>query len=210
MRTIVLATRSEHKLRELRELITVPGVRLIALDEAGVAPAEEPVEHGATYAANARLKARHFARLTGRPTLADDSGLEVEALGGGQGVRTRRYAREDASDEDNNMKLLSELAGLPPDRRGARYVCVLALADPARPGSRGGVPIVAEARGTCRGRIAAVARGSGGFGYDPVFEPAVEPPGGRTLGMYSQPEKHLISHRARAARRMTRRLGELR
>jgi XTP/dITP diphosphohydrolase len=207
VRTIVVATRSHHKLRELRVLIAVPGLRLIDLDEAGVPPGHEPAEDGATFAANARTKARSYARLSGLPTLADDSGLEVDALAGGPGVRTRRFAGHDATDDDNNARLLGDLAGLPPERRGARYVCVLALADPSRTGPRGGVPIVAQTRGTCRGRIAAAARGRSGFGYDPVFEPVDEPPGGRTLGQYSAREKHAISHRARAARRMARRLG---
>ncbi len=209
MRTIVLATRSVHKLHELNELIAVPGLRLISLDEADVPRDREPIEDGATFAANARLKARFYARLTQRPTLADDSGIEVDALGGGPGVRTRRYAGEDASDADNNARLLAELSGLPAERRGARYVCVLALADPGRHGSPGNVPVIAMARGTCRGRIATSERGSGGFGYDPIFEPAAEPAGGRTLGMYSPSEKHAISHRARAARRMSPKLERI-
>ena len=142
------------------------------------------------------------------PTLADDSGLEVEALDGGPGVRTRRYAGEDATDADNNDKLLAALDGLPPERRGARYVCVLALALPDDSGPRGGVHVIL-ARGTCRGRIATSPRGTGGFGYDPIFEPATEPPGGRTLGLWTPAEKHAISHRARAARRMTPRLVTL-
>jgi XTP/dITP diphosphohydrolase len=132
----------------------------------------------------------------------------VDALGGGPGVRTRRYAGEDATDEDNNRKLLEALDGLPSDRRGARYVCVLALALPDRTGPRGGVPVV-FARGTCRGRIAMDPRGSGGFGYDPIFEPAAEPPGGRTLGLWTPAEKHAISHRAGAARRMVPHLARL-
>ena len=136
------------------------------------------------------------------------SGLEVDALGGAPGVRTRRYAGEDATDEDNNEKLLAALAGLPPERRGARYVCVLALALPGDAGPRGGVRL-SLARGTCRGRIATRPLGTGGFGYDPIFEPASEPPGGRTLGLWTPSEKHAISHRARAARRMTPRLVAL-
>ena len=100
------------------------------------------------------------------------------------------------------------LAGLPPARRGARYVCVLALALPDRRGLRGGLEMTLR-RGTCRGRIAIAPRGDGGFGYDPIFEPAGEPPGGRTLGLYSPAEKHAISHRARAARRMVPILREL-
>jgi XTP/dITP diphosphohydrolase len=142
------------------------------------------------------------------PSLADDSGIEVDALGGRPGVRTRRYAGEDATDAQNNAKLLGELDGLPPERRAARYVCVLALALPGRAGPRGGQPVI-SVRGTCRGRIAATGKGNGGFGYDPIFEPASEPPGGRTLGEWSQDEKNRISHRGAAARRMTPILREL-
>jgi XTP/dITP diphosphohydrolase len=134
------------------------------------------------------------------PALADDSGIEVEALGGGPGVRTRRYAGLNATDGENNAKLLAELAGVPLKRRGTRYVCVLALAlpDPAAPG---GLRLETR-RGTTRGRIAFSPRGRGGFGYDPLFEPARERPGGRTFGQYSAMEKDAISHRGRAARRM--------
>ena len=172
-------------------------------------PDADPIEDGTTFEANARLKARAYARLSGLPTLADDSGLEVEALHGAPGVHTRRYAGPAASDSDNNAKLLGALDGLPTERRDARYVCVLALADPAAGTRPGHVPIVAQARGTCRGRIAPAPRGSGGFGYDPIFEPSSEPSGGRTLGEWSAAEKNRISHRARAARRMSRRLAAL-
>lgn len=171
--------------------------------------AEEAPEDGETFATNARSKARFYARLTGLPTLADDSGLEVDALGGGPGVRTRRFAGERASDEENNRKLLEVLDDLPPSRRGARYVCVLSLVLPERSGPRGGLEIAAETRGTFRGRIARSPRGSKGFGYDPIFEPATEPPGGRTVGLYDAAEKHAVSHRARAARRMAPRLVAL-
>ena len=132
----------------------------------------------------------------------------MDALDGGPGVRTRRYAGETATDEDNNAKLLRALAGLPPDRRGARYVCVLALALPTAIGPRGGVELTFT-RGTVRGRIATEPRGTGGFGYDPIFEPLVEPPGGRTLGQWSAAAKHEISHRSRAAARMRPVLREL-
>jgi XTP/dITP diphosphohydrolase len=202
----VVATRSEHKLRELRELLALHETDLVSLDELGVEG--DPVEDGATFQTNAAIKARFGLRATGLPTLADDSGLEVDALGGGPGVRTRRYAGEDATDDANNAKLLDALRGLPPDRRGARYVCALALALPDDAGPRGGVATVVT-RGTCRGRIAAEPRGTGGFGYDPIFEPASEPPGGRTLGLWTPAEKHAISHRARAARRMAVRLAAL-
>ncbi len=203
---LLVATRSRHKLAELRDLLSLQRADLVSLDDLGIA--DEPVEEGATFAGNAAAKARFYARQGGLPTLADDSGLEVDALDGGPGVRTRRFAGEDATDADNNAKLLAELAGLPPERRGARYRCVLALALPGTGGPRGGLP-VRLARGTFAGRIAANARGSGGFGYDPIFEPASEPPGGATVGEWPPERKAAVSHRARAARRMARILAAL-
>jgi XTP/dITP diphosphohydrolase len=204
---LLIATHSAHKLAELRELLRLEHGELVSLDDLGIG--DDPDETGETFATNARIKARFGARRTGLPTLADDSGLEVDALDGGPGVRTRRYAGPDATDTDNNTKLLAALEGLPPERRGARYVCVLALALP-RPGAttRDAVPI-RLVRGTTRGRIATAPRGSGGFGYDPIFEPAGEPPGGRTFGQWSAADKHAVSHRGRAARRMTPILREL-
>jgi XTP/dITP diphosphohydrolase len=205
-RRLLVATRSAHKLRELRELLGLETAELVSLDDLGLPG--DPVEDGETFETNAAIKARFGLRASGLPTLADDSGIEVDALGGGPGVRTRRYAGEDATDEDNNRMLLAALAGLPPERRGARYVCVLALALPGDAGPRGGVtPIMT--RGTCSGRIATEPRGSGGFGYDPIFEPSSEPPGGRTFGLWTPAEKHAVSHRARAARRMAPRLAAL-
>ena len=206
MARVLLATRSVPKLRELTELLGPASFELLSLDDVGIP--DEVEETGTTFETNARLKAQAYARLSGLPTLADDSGIEVDALGGAPGVRTRRYAGEDATDAQNNAKLLAALAGLPPERRGARYVCVLALVRPWVVGPRGG-PVVVLTRGTCRGRIAAAPKGTGGFGYDPIFEPAGEPPGGRTLGLYAPDEKHAISHRARAARRMAGRLAGL-
>jgi len=197
---LVVATRSAHKLRELRDLLHPAVAELVSLDDIGVP--DEVEETGQTFEANARLKARAYARLTGLPTLADDSGLEVDALGGGPGVRTKRYAGGDATDEDNNRKLLGALDGLLPDRRGARYVCVLALVEPDRPGVR-------MSRGTLRGRIAVAPKGSNGFGYDPIFEPHGEPPGGRTLGEWTAEAKNRVSHRGRAARRMAKVLAGL-
>jgi XTP/dITP diphosphohydrolase len=199
-RRLLVATRSQHKLRELRELLALADdVELLGPDDLGIDG--EPDETGRTFETNARIKARYYAARSGLPTLADDSGLEVDALGGGPGVYTRRYAGPDASDADNNVKLLRELDGLPADRRGARYVCALALALPGEAGPRGGQRLIVK-RGTCKGRIATGLRGEGGFGYDPLFEPAREQPGGRTLGQWSAAEKHAISHRSRAAARM--------
>jgi XTP/dITP diphosphohydrolase len=205
VRRILAGTRSPHKLAELRQLLDLDGVDLVSLDDLGILG--DPVEDGATFADNAIIKARWGAERAGLPTLADDSGIEVKALGGGPGVHTKRYAGEAATDAANNQKLLTELDALgarSPDVRGARYVCVLAFVDPDRLGA----PILAE--GTFVGRIAAAPRGSGGFGYDPIFEPDVERPGGRTVGQMSQAEKNAVSHRAKAAAAMAdalRRLG---
>jgi XTP/dITP diphosphohydrolase len=205
-RRLLVATRSVHKLRELRELLGLDGTELIALNDLGVSG--DPAETGETFETNAAIKARFGLRATGLPTLADDSGLEVDALGGRPGVRTRRYAGEHATDAQNNARLLEALRDVPAGRRAARYVCVLAVALPDRVGPGGGARLL-HARGTCRGRIASEPRGHGGFGYDPIFEPASEQPGGRTLGLWSPAEKHAISHRARAARRLAPKLREL-
>jgi XTP/dITP diphosphohydrolase len=199
---LLVATRSAHKLRELRELLDVRA-ELVDLDDVGID--QEAVEDGETFEANASKKARFYATLSGLPTLADDSGIEVDALDGGPGVRTRRYAGENATDADNNVKMLAALNGLEPARRGARYRCALALALPEERGVRRGLPL-RFARGTLEGRIAIVPRGDGGFGYDPIFEPSVEPPGGRTLGEWSAEAKNRISHRGKAARRMRKTL----
>ncbi len=196
---LLVATRSPHKLAELRDLLHLERAQLVDLDDVGIL--DEVDETGATFAANAALKARYYARRSGLPTLADDSGLEVDALGGGPGVRTRRFAGEQATDVENNAKLLAALDGLPPGRRGARYRCVLALALPGRTGPRGGLP-VRLARGTFEGRIGTRPRGTNGFGYDPIFEPVAEPPGGATVGEWPPERKQAVSHRARAARRL--------
>jgi XTP/dITP diphosphohydrolase len=179
----------------------------VSLDDLGIAG--EPIEDGLTFETNARIKARFAARATGLPALADDSGLEVDALGGRPGVRTRRYAGPNATDAENNAKLLHELDGLPPERRRARYVCVLAFAMPPAADDPGGALRIATRRGTTRGRIATLPRGDAGFGYDPIFEPVGERAGGRTFGEYSQVEKDAISHRGRAARRIVPVLREL-
>jgi XTP/dITP diphosphohydrolase len=178
----------------------------VSLDDLGVEG--DVVEDAATFEGNAAKKARWAARVTALPALADDSGLEVDALDGAPGVRTRRYAGENATDADNNTKLLAALAGLRTSRRGARYVCVLALALPGRAGPRGGLAVITR-RGIAVGRIATEPRGDGGFGYDPIFEPASEPPGGRTFGLWSADEKNRVSHRAKAARAMSPVLREL-
>ena len=199
-RRLLVATRSAHKLRELRELLALADeIELLGPDDLGIHG--EPDETGLTFETNARIKARYYAAASGLPTIADDSGLEVDALDGRPGVFTRRYAGPTATDADNNAKLLAALDGLPAGLRGGRYVCALALALPGEAGPRGGQRMIVR-RGTCRGRIATGLRGEGGFGYDPLFEPASEPPGGRTLGQWSAAEKHTISHRSHACARM--------
>ncbi|MEA2517934.1 MAG: XTP/dITP diphosphohydrolase [Chloroflexota bacterium] len=206
---LVVATHSAHKLAELRDLLLLEHGELVSLTDLGID--DEPEETGTTFATNARIKARFGARRTGLPALADDSGLEVDALGGGPGVRTRRYAGPNATDVDNNTKLLAALTGIPAEARGARYICVLALALPASTpdAAAPAAPTIRLVQGTTRGRIATEPRGTGGFGYDPIFEPAGEPPGGRTFGQWTAAEKHAVSHRGRAARRMTPILRDL-
>jgi XTP/dITP diphosphohydrolase len=196
-RRLLIATGSQHKFGELRDLLALPETELVSLIDLGIA--DDADETGATFIDNATIKARHYARLSGLPTLADDSGIEVDALGGRPGVRTRRYAGPEATDADNNRKLLAELADFyGPDERTARYRCVLVLVEDGE--------VVERTDGTFEGRIAFEPRGEGGFGYDPIFEPLTEPVGGRTVGEFSPDEKNAVSHRAQAARAMHERL----
>jgi len=169
-------------------------------------PIDEPAEGGATFAANARAKALHYARATGRWALADDSGLAVDALGGAPGVRSARYAQEtfqpgaDRAERDraNTAKLLAALADVPDERRTARFVCHLALAEPGR--------VLLEARGTLEGRIARAPAGHNGFGYDPVF---FLPDRGCTAAELTAAQKNAISHRGQALRRFAGKLTDL-
>jgi XTP/dITP diphosphohydrolase len=193
MGPVIVATRNEHKLRELRE--AMPGIDLEPLPE----EVELPPEDGDTFEANALGKARAAHDSTGRPALADDSGIEAVALGGAPGVRSARFAGEGASDEENLEKLLAEVEGK--DRRVA-YVCVLALVD--------GDGEESTCEGRCEGALIAEPRGSGGFGYDPAFLPDDNAPGDeRTMAELSPEEKHAISHRGRAARALGERLAEV-
>jgi XTP/dITP diphosphohydrolase len=184
---VVLATANRGKQRELAALFAPLGLALELAADLGI---DSPEETGTTFDANALLKARHASRLAALPALADDSGLEVDALGGRPGVYSARYAGPAATDADNNARLLVELADLPAPRRTARYRCVLALVrnadDPA--------PILA--RGSWEGRIASLPAGAGGFGYDPLFIPE-----GRQESVAELPTafKQQHSHRARAA-----------
>jgi len=196
-RRLLIATGSRHKFEELSALLDLPSTELLSLSDVGLT--DSAVENGQTFEANARIKALHYSALSGLPTLADDSGLEVDALGGRPGIYTRRFAGPDATDEQNNAKLLAELDGFyGPDERTARYRCVLLLVD-----GDGAEEITT---GSLEGRIADSSRGGGGFGYDPIFEPLTELAGSRTVGQMSASEKNAISHRAQAARAMRDRL----
>jgi XTP/dITP diphosphohydrolase len=181
-RIYTLATRNAHKVREFERLMRGAGVFVESLPEAVVLPPED----GETFAENALGKARAAAAATGRTAIADDSGIEAAALGGAPGVRSARYAGEQASDEENLAKLLREA----PPGSPLRYVCALAYVEP---GGREEVFM-----GECRGVLAEVPRGSGGFGYDPAFLPAVDRT--RTMAELSGEEKDAISHRGAAVR----------
>jgi XTP/dITP diphosphohydrolase len=178
---LVLATRNAHKAREFAELLAPH--ELAALPDAVVLPPED----GATFEANALTKARTAAVATGLPSVADDSGIAADALAGAPGVRSARFAGEQATDEENLAKLLREA----PAGSAVAYVCALAFAAP------GGTEHVVLGR--CTGRLAAEPRGSGGFGYDPAFLPD-DVADGRTMAELAPPEKDAISHRGRAAR----------
>lgn len=182
---IVLATRNQHKKQELIALLRGLDITIRTLDDFPEAP--EVVEDGATCEANAMKKAVEVARYTGLTAVADDTGLEVDALGGRPGVFAARYAGEQATYEDNCRKLLHELQGVPAERRRGRFVTVAAIATPE--GKQ------MSATGVLEGAIAEEPTGSHGFGYDPVF---VLPEYGQTLAQLSPEVKNRISHRARA------------
>jgi XTP/dITP diphosphohydrolase len=188
---LVVATRNEHKLRELRALL--PDHELVPLP-GGV---ELPPETGSTFEENARDKARAAAAATASPAIADDSGIEASALGGRPGVHSARFAGECASDEENLAKLLREVPAA--GDRSVAYVCVLAYVDPQGEGR------VFEGR--CEGTLAEHPRGTGGFGYDPAFIPA-DVGDGRTMAELDPVEKDAISHRGRAARALAEWLSE--
>jgi len=180
--TLLVATSNPGKVSEFRRLLP-PDVQVLGLADAGVVL---PEETGATFAENARLKALSAARDSGMLVLADDSGLEVEALGGEPGVRSARYAGEPPSDERNRALVLERMSAVDPSRRAARFACVIVVAD-----AQG---VVAEGRGECLGSIAPAARGEMGFGYDPIFEL----PDGRTMAELAPEEKDRTSHRGSA------------
>jgi XTP/dITP diphosphohydrolase len=186
---LLLATANQGKLRELRTILDGLPVELVGLDEAGLGEPPEVEETGDTFLENALLKGRAYAAWSGLAAVADDSGLEVDALGGAPGVRSARYAGPGGGDQANLAKLLAALDGVPPQRRTARFRCAAVLVDPAA-GEW-------HAEAAWEGRILAAPRGSGGFGYDPVFLPDGWE---QTSAEVDQATKDAASHRGKAFR----------
>ena len=196
MKRLLLATRNEGKQRELRELLAIPNLVLETFAQYPLIGDLE--ETGVTFEANARAKAVHAARSSGVLSLGEDSGLEVDSLGGAPGVLSARYAGAHGNDVANLEKLLRELARA--ENRRARFVCTVAVAEPDG-------EVTATARGTCEGSIALTPRGAGGFGYDPIFIADAAP--GRTMAELTPVEKAAVSHRGQALRRIVPFLREI-
>jgi XTP/dITP diphosphohydrolase len=193
---IVAATKNKHKIEEIQAIIREFGMETISRDEAGV-PDIEVEEDGRTFEENSEKKARAIMELCGQITIADDSGLMVDALDGAPGVISARFAGEDGNDRKNNEKLLSLLADVPPEKRTARFVSVITMVYPD------GRKIMA--RGECEGHIIYEPKGSNGFGYDPLFVPNGFD---RTFAELSGAEKNQISHRAVALQNLRKKLRE--
>src|SRR5688500_15713701 len=194
-RRVVLATGNPGKLRQFSELLGGTGITLLRQSDFGIEP---PEETGSTFVENALIKARNAARITGFPAIADDSGIEVDALGGRPGLYSARYAGENASDLENLQKMLRELENIPPERRSARYRSVIVyVADAADP-----APLIGE--GVWEGSIAEAPRGSDGFGYDPIFLPRGDT---RTAAEMPAAERNPRSHRGQASRLFLARFG---
>lgn len=197
-KTVVIASNNAHKAREIAEALDFPGWEFRTLRELGIA--SDPEEDADTFEGNARIKARAAREASGgRAVLADDSGLVVDALDGAPGVRSARYAGEDATDAANNAKLLDELADVPDAQRTARFMCTLVFID--EDGSE------EVAHGVVEGRIGHAERGEHGFGYDPLFLPDVFG-GERTLAEALPQEKNAVSHRGNALRALRARIEE--
>lgn len=192
MTDILVATRNPGKLAEIRGCLARLPVRVLSLESLGTA--SEIVEDGATFEENALKKARALAAYSGLITLADDSGLEVDALGGAPGIYSARYCGAEGNDEKNNEKLVRELTAVPEEKRTARFVCALALCVPVPHGFKEWT-----VRETCAGRIAFSAKGQNGFGYDPLF---FYPPLGKTFGEIDRETKATVSHRGKALKKL--------
>lgn len=199
MTELLIATTNQGKLAEVETFLKGLPLSVRSLQSLGKWPAV--VEDGATFEENALKKARVLADYTGLPTLADDSGLEVDVLNGAPGIYSARYAGEGSSDEKNNEKLLSELSGVAEEKRQARFVCALALCAPKSQGMREWT-----VRESCEGRIAFGPRGAYGFGYDPLF---FYPPFGKTFGEIDRETKATVSHRGKALKKLAEILPSL-
>lgn len=193
---LIIATRNKGKIREIREILRGLGLRIKGLSDFPNVPEIE--EDGKTFTENALKKARFYSKYFGKWTLADDSGLEVDYLKGLPGIHSARYAGEKASNQENNVKLLKEMKGVPFSKRGARFRCILALVSPE------GKETIIE--GSCRGRIGFEEKGKRGFGYDPLF---ILPKSGKTMAEISLQEKNRISHRGKALRKLKKIIGNL-
>ena len=190
-----MASSNAGKLREIKRILAGLPVEVIPQSDFGVGDAEET---GSTFVENALIKARHAAEATGLPAIADDSGIAVDALGGRPGVYSARYAGPDASDQDNNARLLAELEGVPDAGRTAAFHCVAVFVSPGDE-----APVIAE--GEWRGRILREPRGAGGFGYDPLF---YVPEKDCSSAELSAEEKNRLSHRGKALRQLARKLRD--
>ena len=189
MREVVIATRNEGKLREIKDILAPWSLKILSLKDFPEIP--EIIEDGSTFAENAAKKAREVTRQTGRLAIADDSGLVVDALHGKPGVFSSRYGGEKATDEERFQKLLAEMTEIPEGKRQAAFVCTIALATP-----QGKVELL---EGRCRGQIAFAPRGEHGFGYDPIFS---LPELGKTMAELDPEVKNRLSHRARALEKL--------
>ena len=196
-RRLVVASHNQAKTAEIAQILADEGLDFRVVSLVDFPEITLPPETGATFAANAAAKAEHAAQSTHLPAIADDSGLEIEALEGDPGIHSARYAGEDASDEDRCQKVLGLMAEMPDHRRRARFRCAAAYAEP------GGEEMLAE--GTCPGRIAREPSGSGGFGYDPIFIPDGY---ALTMAHLTPHQKHRISHRGRAFRLLAQMIRE--
>jgi XTP/dITP diphosphohydrolase len=195
---IIVATQNAGKVKEISQAMRHLPIRVLSLADCGTFP--EPIENGGTFEENALLKARYYAALTGKPCLADDSGLEVDCLGKAPGVYSARYAGEHATDKENNHKLLQALAAMPEAKRTGRFRCVLALVES---GDLHGFVLTTE--GVCEGEILQQPRGEHGFGYDPLF---FMPKLNKTLAEVTVEEKNQISHRGQALSKLVDKLQE--
>ena len=196
MPRLLLATNNAGKIAEFRQLLAGCGWELVSFTDLSLSLDEEEV--GDTYEDNARMKAVKAAQVSGLHALADDSGLDVDALGGAPGPRSARFGGEGTSHQEKMALLLERLKGTPPGQRGCRFVCVIAVADP-----KGEVRLC---QGRCEGLVAEAPRGEGGFGYDPIF---YLPELGKTMAELTAEEKNVVSHRGRAAQQARQVLEEL-